>query len=103
MNNTSYNKSRRLVIEMKTVCPYLRRNLSNIVQSVHHIVQQLELVVTQAAEVQGPRSTACLDDTGNVLHTPRLLKMLDSVRLVSALGGSVVPCLCGQWMMMQLT
>ena len=47
----------------------LGSNFRNIVQSVHHVVQQLELIFAQAAEVEGPRRTAGLDDTGNVLQT----------------------------------
>ena len=47
---------------------YLSGNFSNLVQSVHHVVQKLQLLIAQAAEVQWPRSLACLDDAGDVLH-----------------------------------
>ena len=47
----------------------LGSDFRNIVQSVHHVIQQLELIFAQAAEVEGPRRTAGLDDTGNVLQT----------------------------------
>lgn len=48
---------------------HLGSNFRNIVQSVHHVIQQLELIFAQAAEVKGPRRTTGLDDTGNILHT----------------------------------
>ena len=48
---------------------YLGCNVSNLVQPVHHIVKQLQLLIAQAAEIQWPRSLTCLDDAGNVLQT----------------------------------
>ena len=53
---------------------YLGCNVSNLVQPVHHIVEQLQLLIAQAAEIQWPRSFTRLDDAGNVLQT-----QLDSV------------------------
>lgn len=46
----------------------LGSNFCNIVQSVHHVIQQLELIFAQAAEVERSRRTAGLDNTGNVLQ-----------------------------------
>ena len=47
---------------------YLSSDLSNIVQPVHHVVQQLELILAQTAKEQRPRRTTRLDDARDVLH-----------------------------------
>ena len=47
---------------------YLSSNFSNLVQPVHHVVQKLQLLIAQAAEVQWARSLTCLDNAGDVLH-----------------------------------
>lgn len=51
---------------------YLCCNVSNLVQPVHHVVKQLQLLITQAAEIQWSRSLTRLDDAGNVLQTQGL-------------------------------
>ena len=48
--------------------PYLSSDLSNIVQPVHHVVQQLQLILAQTAKEQRPRRTTRLDDARDVLH-----------------------------------
>ncbi len=54
----------------------LGSNFCNIVQSVHHVIQQLELIFAQAAEVERPGRTAGLDDAGNVLQTISAVNIL---------------------------
>ena len=43
-------------------------HLSNAVQPVHHVVQQLQLFFREAAEEEGPGSSARLDDVWNILQ-----------------------------------
>ena len=64
----------------------LGSNFRNIVQSVHHVIQQLELIFAQAAEVEGPRRTAGLDDTGNVLQTISPFNILVRCNLFVKMG-----------------
>ena len=37
---------------------YLGSHLSNVVQPVHHVIQQLQLILSQAAQEQGSWSSA---------------------------------------------
>lgn len=56
------------LFQNQRVKQYLCCNVSNLVQPVHHVVKQLQLLVAQAAEIQWSRSFARLDDAGNVLQ-----------------------------------
>lgn len=47
---------------------HLGSNLCNFVQSVHHVVQQLQFVLCEAAEEQRARGATRLDDAGYVLQ-----------------------------------
>lgn len=64
---------------------YLCSHLSNVIQPVHHVVQQLQLHLCQFAQIQGSRSTTGLDDTGNILQAPTsLLSVLTAIKRVHA-------------------
>lgn len=70
---------------------HLGSNFRNVVQSVHHVIQQLELIFTQAAEVKGPGRTTGLDDTGNVLQTSSAVIILDHYNLLATLCAGAHP------------
>lgn len=81
--NTWCNYPNILCVEMQYLCSHL----SNVIQPVHHVVQQLQLLLCQFAQIQGSRSTAGLDDTGNILQAPTsLLSVLTALKQFHAIN-----------------
>ena len=71
------NYSNKSCVEMQYLCSHL----SNVIQPVHHVVQQLQLLLCQFAQIQRSRSTTGLDDTGNILQAPTsLLSVLTATK-----------------------
>ena len=65
--NTECSSSQQHELSDWKDAAHLCCNLRNLVQSVHHVVQQLELILAQAAEKQGTGSTTRLDDVWDIL------------------------------------
>ena len=57
---------------------HLSSNLGNLVEPVHHIVQKLELTLTQATKIQRPWSPARLDDARNVLQVQKIHALISA-------------------------